>query len=76
MLSPKIDNSSVLTDTKITMKNLITFILNRAQEQSSWRGAILILTALGLKLEPQLQEGILAVGLSAVGLINLLRKEK
>jgi hypothetical protein len=58
------------------MKNLIAFILNRAQEQSSWRGAILILTALGLKLEPQLQEGILAVGLSAVGLINLLRKEK
>jgi hypothetical protein len=58
------------------MKNLITYILNRAQEQSSWRGLILILTACGLRLEPQLQEGILAVGLSAVGLINLLRKEK
>ncbi len=55
---------------------ILNYLLDRAKEPSSWRGAILILTACGLRLEPQLQESILAVGLSATGLINLLRKER
>ena len=54
----------------------LNYLLDRLSENSSWRGIILVLTALGLKLEPQLQEGILAAGLSAVGLINILRKGK
>jgi len=58
------------------MKNLITYILNRAQEQSSWRGLILILTSLGVSVEPALQNHIVALGLGLVGLINFLRKEK
>jgi hypothetical protein len=54
----------------------LNYLLDRLSENSSWRGIILVLTALGLKMEPQMQESILAVGLSAIGLINLLRKGK
>ncbi len=54
----------------------ISYILDRAAESSSWRGAILVATALGLRLEPELQNQIVAAGLGLVGLINLLRKEK
>jgi hypothetical protein len=37
---------------------------------------ILVATALGVKLDPSMQEGILAAGLSLVGLINIIRKDK
>jgi len=58
------------------MKKLIDAALERLSENSTWRGILLILTAVGLKLEPELQNAILAVGLSAVGLINVVRKGK
>jgi hypothetical protein len=35
-----------------------------------------MLTALGVKLRPDLAEAIISGGLSAMGLINILRKEK
>ena len=41
----------------------IFYILDRASESSSWRGAILLATALGLRLEPELQNQIVAAGL-------------
>jgi hypothetical protein len=58
------------------MKKLIDAALERLSENSTWRGILLILTAVGLKLEPELQNAILTVGLSAVGLINVVRKGK
>lgn len=58
------------------MKKLIDAALERLSENSTWRGILLILTAVGLKLEPELQNAILTVGLSAVGLINVVRKVK
>lgn len=56
--------------------NILHIILTRLTENSTWRGAILVATALGLKLEPEHQEAIIAAGLSLVGLINILRKGK
>lgn len=53
---------------------LINYILDRLSEQSSWRGAILIATALGVTVEPALQNHIVAAGLGLVGAINFLRK--
>jgi hypothetical protein len=35
-----------------------------------------MLTALGVKLRPDLAEAIISGGLSAMGLINIVRKEK
>jgi hypothetical protein len=52
------------------------YLLNRLREPSSWRGIFALLTAVGLKLHPELQEAILSVGLSAIGLVNFFRKEK
>lgn len=56
--------------------NILNTLLSRLTENSTWRGLILVATALGLKLDPQHQEAIIAAGLSLVGLINILRKGK
>jgi hypothetical protein len=55
---------------------ILNIILERLSENSTWRGLILVATALGIKLDPELQETILAAGLALVGLINVLRKGK
>jgi len=58
------------------MKNMIDTLLARLGENSTWRGILLVATAVGVKLEPDLQNAILAAGLGLVGLINVLRKGK
>lgn len=55
------------------MKNLINTILERLTENSTWRGMILLATAVGVRLEPEFQNAIIAAGLSIVGLINVIR---
>jgi hypothetical protein len=55
---------------------ILNALLDRLSENSTWRGLILIATAAGLKLDPELQNAILAAGLGAVGLINVIRKDK
>ena len=47
------------------------FIMNRLREPSTWRGLILMLTALGVKLEPQQIEAIVTFGLATVGAIGV-----
>jgi hypothetical protein len=56
------------------MKNLLNTILEKLTENSTWRGLILLSTAVGVKIEPQLQESIIVAGLGLVGLINVIRK--
>jgi hypothetical protein len=55
---------------------IVNILIERLSENSTWRGLILVGTALGLKLEPELQNQIVMAGLSLVGLINIVRKEK
>lgn len=55
---------------------ILNVVLDKLSENSTWRGLILVATALGVKLDPSLQESILAAGLAAVGLINVIRKDK
>jgi hypothetical protein len=57
------------------MKALL-YILDRLSENSTWRGLILVAVALGVKLEPELQNQIVAAGLGLVGTINIFRKGK
>lgn len=54
----------------------MNYILQRLAEPSTWRGLLMIGTALGIKTNPELSEPIITIGLSAVGLINVLRKEQ
>jgi hypothetical protein len=56
------------------MKNILNIITQRLSENSTWRGLILVITACGLKMEPALQEQIVASGLALVGLLNIVRK--
>jgi hypothetical protein len=56
--------------------NIINLVLQRLSENSTWRGIILVATALGVKLDPELQNQILVAGLGLVGLINVIRKGK
>ena len=54
----------------------ILFVLDRLSENSTWRGLILVAVALGVKLEPEIQNQIIAAGLGLVGTINIFRKGK
>lgn len=55
---------------------IIEILLHRLGENSTWRGLILVGTALGLRLDPEIQNAILAAGLGLIGLINVIRKGK
>lgn len=52
------------------------YILARAKEPSSWRGAMLFLTAIGIPIAPQLAEAIITVGLAVAGLIGVVTPDK
>jgi hypothetical protein len=52
------------------------YLLDRLNEPSTWRGAVSLVTALGVKLRPDLMEAIISAGLAVMGMINVLRKEK
>jgi len=51
------------------------YLLDRLKEPSTWRGLLALLTAVGVKLHPEMQEAILATGLALIGMINVFRKE-
>ena len=53
----------------------MNWILERLKEQNTWRGIILLVTAFGVKLDPDQSEAIIAGGLAIVGLINVFSKE-
>jgi hypothetical protein len=55
---------------------IVNILLERLSENSTWRGVILIATAVGVRLEPELQESIIVAGLGLIGLINVIRKGK
>lgn len=45
------------------------FLVARLQEPSTWRGLILIATALGANVKPELAEAIVTGGLMLAGLV-------
>lgn len=55
------------------MKN---YLIERSREPSTWRGLILLLTAIGVPIAPGLVEPIVSVGLAAAGLIGVLAADK
>jgi hypothetical protein len=55
------------------MKN---YLLDRAREASTWRGLILIATAVGIPVAPDLGEYIVSAGIGVAGLIGVLTADK
>lgn len=51
-----------------------TYILDRAREPSTWRGALLFLTAIGVPIAPALAEHIVTVGLGLAGIVGMFSK--
>jgi hypothetical protein len=54
----------------------MSYLLERLSENSTWRGLVMLATALGVQLDPSQANAIIALGLALVGLINVLRKQK
>lgn len=51
------------------------FLLDRAREGSTYRGIVLILTAVGVALSPAQKEAIISFGLFLSGLIGALTSD-
>lgn len=52
------------------------YILDRAKEPSTWRGFILVLTAIGVPIAPDMTDAIVSVGLALAGLLGVLTADK
>ena len=52
------------------------YILDRLKEPSSWRGIVMIATAFGVSVNPELMESIIVVGTGLAGVIGFVFKDK
>ena len=52
------------------------YILDRLKEPSSWRGLVLITTAFGVSVSPELMDLIIAAGTGLAGVIGFAFKDK
>ena len=53
------------------MSAVVSYLVEKLKEPSTWRGAIWIVTAFGLVLEPEQKEAIVAFGMTLAGLIGV-----
>lgn len=54
---------------------MFNYLLQRAQEPSSWRGLALLATAVGIKVAPEMINAIATAGLGVAGLIGVVTKD-
>lgn len=54
------------------MDMLKLYVVNRAKEASTWRGVIMLLTAVGLKITPEMADAIISVGIAVAGAVGVL----
>ena len=52
------------------------YVLERLKEPSTWRGIILLLTAVGIPIAPGLSDMIISAGLAIAGLIGAIAPDK
>ena len=52
------------------------YLLDRAKEPSSWRGLILLLTAIGVPVAPALADTIVSLGLALAGVVGVATADK
>ena len=57
-------------------KAMLDYILNRLGEASTWRGIILLATALGATFSPEQTAAIITFGLGLAGVIGAFFKDK
>ena len=54
----------------------MTWIIERLQEPSTWRGFTMLATAAGITISPELMPHIVAVGTAVAGLLGVITKDK
>lgn len=52
------------------------YLIERAKEPSTWRGIVLLLTAIGVPIAPGMAEQLVTAGLGVAGLIGVLAADK
>ena len=52
------------------------YLLDRAKEPSTWRGVVLLLTALGVPMAPEMANAIVSLGLAVAGMVGVLTPDK
>lgn len=52
------------------------YVLERMKEPSTWRGLVLLLTALGIPMAPGVSDAIIAAGLGLAGLIGAVMPDR
>lgn len=52
------------------------YLIERAKEPSTWRGLVLVLTAMGVPLAPEMQSAIVSAGLAIAGLIGVITPDR
>jgi len=53
----------------------MNYLIEKLTENSTWRGLVMLATALGVQLDPSQANAIIAAGLALVGIINVFRKQ-
>lgn len=54
----------------------MAWILARLKEPSTWRGIVLLLTALGIRVRPDVWEYVASAGMAIAGLIGVLTSDE
>ena len=52
------------------------YVIERMKEPSTWRGLIMLLTAIGVPVAPAMADAIISVGLAVAGLIGVATPDK
>ena len=58
------------------MENILRYVINRLKEGSTWRGLTMVLTAVGVSLQPDQLAAIITVGAAVAGAIGVFWPEK
>lgn len=53
-----------------------SYLIARLREASTWRGLVMLATAVGLKVEPQVADSIIAVGIAVAGAVGAVFPDK
>lgn len=54
----------------------MTYVIDRLKEPSSWRGLVMLATAFGVTMNPDLVASIVAAGTGLAGIIGFAFKDK
>ena len=52
------------------------YIIARVKEPSTWRGFILLLTAMGVPVAPHMAEAVVTAGLGLAGLVGMVTRDR